>query len=426
MSLVKSFSTYIITTVVEKGVGFFLVPIIAYKLSTSDVGALYLFITILAFTTPLIMMSTSASMMVNYNRLDTMEQRGDYLSSALFINIMLFLFIFLLDLAGLNYWSKVTGIRPFIIICIPIIAFFDSIKTMTLGYFQIVQKPLGYGLISILYTSISFLVSILLIYNFSFNYEGRIWGLLSAGLIISGIAIYLFIKRGALSLKVSSGYLKDSFFYGISLLPHAIGFLFLDIIDRFFIVAFVDKEALGIYSITYLFGSLVYIFAGVFCNAWVPILYNELKKNDTKALTRVVTTSCLYIFSLLILNVLYCIIAPFIFRIMLKPEYLQGLKYFYWIVAGYFCMGLYLVFSAVLFYEKKTFYFAISALLNIILNVILNYILVQRLGAYGSALATFIGMFCFFLLVAYLSNKARPLPWKFAKQGVIAFFRHAF
>jgi O-antigen/teichoic acid export membrane protein len=426
MSLIKSFSTYILSTIIEKGIGFFLVPMIAFKLSTSDVGSLYLFITILAFTTPLIMLSTSASLMVNFNRLDTMKQRADYTSSALSINIMLFLFFFLLDLLGLNYWSKLTGIRPLIIVCIPIIAFLDSIRAMALGYFQIIQKPWTYGLITILYTSISFLLSILFIYIFSFNYEGRIWGLLCGGLIISGISLYLFIKKDIVYLKVNRRYLKDSFFYGISLLPHAIGFLFLDIVDRFFIVAFVGKEALGIYSITYLFGSLVYIFAGVFCNAWVPILYDALKKNDKESLTKVVTTASLYAFGLLILNFLYCLIAPYIFRTMLKPEYMDGLSYFYWIVAGYFCLGLYLVFSAILFYEKKNAYFIISAGLNIILNTLLNYILVQRLGAYGSALATFISMFCFFLLVAYLSNKTKPLPWKYARVGVMGIFKNTF
>src|SRR3979411_1278973 len=102
---------------------------------------------------------------------------------------------------------------------------------------------------------------------------------------------------------------------------------------------------------------------------------------------------------------------------------MPGLAYFYWIVAGYFCMGLYLVFSAILFYEKKNVYFVISSVLNIILNILLNYILVRRLGAYGSAVATFISMFCFFILVAYLSNKTKPLPWKFAKEGVFTFFK---
>ena len=79
--------------------------------------------------------------------------------------------------------------------CIPIIGFFDSIRLMALGYFQIIQKPLKYGLITISYTTISFLISILLIYYFSYNYEGRIWGLVYAGLIISLLSLVYLSKR---------------------------------------------------------------------------------------------------------------------------------------------------------------------------------------------------------------------------------------
>ncbi|HXB41970.1 MAG TPA: polysaccharide biosynthesis C-terminal domain-containing protein [Bacteroidia bacterium] len=92
--------------------------------------------------------------------------------------------------------------------------------------------------------------------------------------------------------------------------------------------------------------------------------------------------------------------------------------YVAWVGLGYVFWGLYMLFSAVIFYKKKTKFMGILSVLNISLNALLNYFLIKEFGAIGAAYATTISFFVVLIITAFYSHKLYPMPWfYFLKKG---------
>ena len=412
MNLVKSFSVYLFSSLAEKGIGFLILPLLTAKLLPESTGKLSLITSTYAFLAPFILISTSGAIFVEYHKANDSQKFSSYFSTGLLINFISFIFFTCIILLGLDWFVVQVNCPKEWVLAIPLFCLFDAIKVTALSVLQIGKKPIYYSALSLAYTIINFSVSLLLVYRFGFDYEGRLSGIFISGVLISFISIFLFVKMRLLSFKFSFAFLKDILAYGVPLLPHAIGFLVLDIADRFFINHFAGKTELGIYSISYLLSSVVYVLANAFSAAWVPFLYDELKKNTKDADLKIVKVSYLYAVALLIFCILFILFLPVGYHIFINKNYFPGLQYSYLIVSGYFFMSIYLIFAGIIFYEKKNYIFGYIALFNILINLVLNYFLIKYYHAYGAALATCISMFIFMVVITYYSNKIKRLPWK--------------
>ena len=412
MNLVKSFSVYLFSALIEKAIGFLVVPLLTVKLFPESLGKLSLVTSTYSFLLPFILLSTSGAIFVEYYKTEDKSKFSQYFSSALLINFIAFIFFILVCFFSLDWLSVKFNCPKHWILAIPMFCFFDSIKGTLLSMLQIMKKPFSYSMVSLLYTVVNFSLSLLFVYQYALDYEGRLSGMFISGLLVTFVSFILFIKQKLLTFRLSVPYLKDIIAYGVPILPHAIGILILDISDRFFINNFAGESQLGIYSLSYLFGSIVYVLANAFSTAWVPYLYNHLKLNNRESDLKIVKISYLYILALIIFCIFFVAFLPFVYHHFINIKYHEGLKYTYLIVFGYFFMSIYLIFAGIIFYEKKNYIFGYIAFFNILCNLILNYFLIKYYYAFGAALATCISMFFLMLIIMYFSNRLKPLPWR--------------
>ncbi len=420
INLKKSFSVYFISTFIEKGIGFLLIPILTVYISPQGIGKLSLITSTILFLTPLVSLNTSAAIYVEYFRETDKSIYKRYFSTALLLNFTVFCAFFLIVLLGIDFLKPLFDCPVQWVIAIPIFCLLDTIKVLVLNLLQIQKKPIVYGIVGLLYSILNFCISLLLVYNFQFDYEGRLWGMLIAGSAIFLFSFYLFYKNDLLTFQFKTAQLVDILKYGIPLLPHAFGYLVLDLADRFFIKYFAGEEALGIYSVAYLLGSAVYILASVFNTSYTPHVYEALKKNQPHNLLKIAISYVRFSAVMLVISIMYILFSKFIYLFLIDEKYYSGIKYLPFIVFGYYFMSLYLVFANILFYYKRNYIFGIVAIFNIILNIGLNYFLIKSFGAMGAAWATCISMFIFMIVIAGISNKVLKLPWlqafKFAFQ----------
>jgi Na+-driven multidrug efflux pump len=82
-----------------------------------------------------------------------------------------------------------------------------------------------------------------------------------------------------------------------------------------------------------------------------------------------------------------------------------------WVALSYVFWGIYLVFSAIIFYKEKTKFLGLLSLFNIVLNCLLNVILINYFGAIGAAYATAISFLVVMIFTVLYSNKLIALPW---------------
>lgn len=381
------------------------------RLLPESVGVLSLITSTYSFLAPFILLSTSGAFFVEYFKKEYTGEFSNYFSNALILNFILFVFFLLVALCGLNTFANIVNCPKEWILAIPFLCYFDSVKASVLSVLQIKKNALLYSFFSLGYSVLNFSFSFLFVFKYGLDYQGRLSGIFIAGITIAFVSFFVFWKMNLLKFSISKNILKDIINYGFPILPHSIGLLILDVSDRYFINFFNGKYELGVYSISYLLGSVIYIIAGAFSTAWVPYLYDELKNDTHRSNIKIVKISYWYILGLVLFCVIYIICIPIIYKIFINENYYSGISYCYIIVIGYFFTCIYLIFAGILFYEKKNYIFGYVSGINIICNLVLNYFLIKKYGVFGAAIATSISMFLFMVLIAYFSHRLRPLPW---------------
>lgn len=412
ISLKKSLSLYFVSTLIEKGIGFFLIPIITNAIAPAGVGKLALISSVISFLTPLILLNTSAAIYVEYFKKENNTPYKSYFTTSLVINFILFLFFLIISILGISQFASFLECPPEWIIAIPFFCFFDTIKTVTLSLFQIQKKPGLYAIVSLLYSVLNFSLSLLLVYHYKMDYEGRLLGMLVSGILVFFVSIFIFFRTGLLTITINRSSIRDIIFYGAPLLPHSLGYIVLDLSDRFFIKHFNGASDLGIYSVAYLLSGVISILANIFNTSFNPYLYEALAKNTNESNLWLAKVYIRYIVLLLIISILYALCIPLLYALFIDKAYEGGIIYTYPIIAGYFFMSIYQVFANIIFFNKKNYIFGYMAVFNITGNVIMNYFFVMKYGPLGAAFATMISMGLFMIAIIYFSNKMLQLPWK--------------
>ena len=411
MNLFKSFSLYTLASVIERGIAFFLLPVFTFYLTTKDFGVLALITSIFSFTLPLVNLGIQSSLPVAYFN-GSKENYSSYFSSTIFppffIAFFLTLMIFIFKVPFENY----LGIPYIWILSLPFFCFLSFFNSLILIDYQIKNEATNYVIFSLSNSTLNILISLLLVVTFNFGYQGRLIGQYLSVSFFSIIAIYILRKKRKLLVKnISWKNTKNSLLFGLPLVPHIIGGIFINMSDRMFIDHFCGKEQLGIYNIGYVLGSAISILCVAFANAIIPFSYKLFSLNTYEAKTKVVKVY--WIFICLLIFIVFCvwIFTPFVFKWFVDAKFYGGQKYVIWVTLGYFFQGLYLLFANIIFYLKKTQVFFYLSFVNILINLSLNYYLIPIFGPMGAAYATCISFFVFFVTIAIYCNKVYPLPW---------------
>lgn len=410
MNIYKSFSVYVLTSFIERGLAFFLLPIFTYYLTPYDYGVLSLLTSLWVFTLPIVSLGTQGAISVAYFS-ETKENYPSYVSSSLLGPMIITVFLFIICLIGGRYFAGRLEISQIWLIIIPLFAFFSMVSTTLLIDYQVKQEVLKYGFFSFANSTVNIGLSLFLVISLGLNYQGRLIGQYISIFLFAFIGLIILKRRGVLTLKLSKKFCKDSLMFGLPLIPHVIGGLVINMSDRIFINQIVGKDILGIYNIGYTIASSVSILCSAFANAIVPYSYGLFTNNDDPSKRRVVKVYWLFMIILASVVIVLNLIVPYIFDWFIDKRYAEGVFYVKWISLAFFFQGCYLLFANIIFYTKKTkilFYWSFA---NIVINLCLNYVFVHRYGAMGAAYTICISYFIFFVSIAFFSRRLLPLPW---------------
>jgi len=239
----------------------------------------------------------------------------------------------------------------------------------------------------------------------NWGWQGRILGVIITSVIFGLLSIFIIYKREYIKFSFNKKYIKDALFFGVPLIPHALGGWIITGIDRIFINSKVGVAATGLYSVGYSVGMIIGLLASSFNLAWHPFLFEKLKENNYSTKAKIVKFTYLYnvciIFSALVLS----FIAPYFLKYFVSKNFYFAYKYVLWIALGYAFQGMYFMVVNYIFYVKKTYILAWVTFFSAGLNIILNYFFIKANGAIGAAQATTITFFVKFIMVWILSAK---------------------
>lgn len=409
--LFKNTFIYTASNVIRSAIPFLLLPILTRYLTPSDYGIVATFQVLLAMMIVFVGLNMHGAVAVNFFKISKEELRG-YIGNV----ILILLASFILTL-GIIY-SLRTPLSHLIkfsenwLPIIVVVALSQFLFTLTLTLWRVEQKPLPYGLFQILQTILNVGLSLIFVVALGWHWQGRLSGIIITSIIFAFIGAFIIYKRKYINFSFNKSYIKDALFFGIPLIPHALGGWIMTSIDRIFINSMVNVAATGIYVVGYQVGMIIGLLATSFNQAWSPFLYEKLKENNYATKVKIVKFTYLYYVGIIALALSSSFVAPYFLKFFVGKSFYSAYKYVIWIALGYAANGMYFMVVNYIFYVKKTYILAWITFFSAGANIVLNYFLIKANGAIGAAQATTVTFFVSFILTWILSAKVYKMPWR--------------
>lgn len=383
-------------------------------LTPADYGIVATFNVLLAVMVVFVGLSMRGAINVNFFKLNKDELK-EYIGNVFSILFSSFLLVFVIVYILKSYFSFFTKFPENWIPYIVVVALFQSIFAITLGLWRVEQKSLPYGLFQISRTILNVSLSVIFVVLIGWGWQGRIFGVIITSVIFGLLSIFVIYKRSYIKLSFNKKYIKDALFFGIPLIPHALGGWIITGIDRIFINSMVGVAVTGIYTVGYQVGMIIGLLAHSFNLAWSPFLYEKLKENNYLTKVKIVKFTYLYDVCIIFAALALSFVAPYFLKFFVSKNFYFAYKYVLWIALGYAFHGMYLMVVNYIIYVKKTYILAWVTFFSAGINVVLNYLFIKANGAIGAAQATTITFFMQFIMVWVLSAKIYKMPWNICR-----------
>jgi len=412
MNFMKSLSIYTITSILNAGIPFLLLPILTNYLSIEEYGLLAMIQIFIVFTFPFISINIHSTLQLEYHNLDQ-DEFSIWVSSVLLIpliSIFIILTVFMISEAFIHQFMNISLIW---ILLIPLLAFMQIIPQTILSIYKISERPLDYAKYQLSLTSLNLFLTLGLVVVLNLNWEGRFLAILFTYIIFTLVGIYLLIQKNIIILKVKKIYIKQALVLGIPLILHVISAVLFMMSDRLFISYYLGNSALGLYAVGAQVAMMALIIQEAFNQAWVPYLFKNLKTGLMENKIKIIKISYFSMFFFLLLPFIINLINPLFFKFFIDEKFIESMQYVFWIALGYSLLGMYKVVTNYIFYEKKVRLLSLMSFFSLIVNLILNYFLIHKYGAIGVAYGTAITVALFFIIAFIIAYRVHRMPWLF-------------
>lgn len=191
-------------------------------LTPTDYGIVAIFNVLLAVMIVFVGLSMHGAINVNFFKLNKNELK-EYIGNVFYILFSSFLLVFIIVYILKSYFSFFTKFPENWISFIVIIALCQSIYSINIGLWQVEQKSLPYGLFQTSRAILNVALSLIFVVALVWGWQGRLLGVIITSIVYGIISIFVIIKRKYITFSFNKKYIKDALFFGIPLIPHALG-----------------------------------------------------------------------------------------------------------------------------------------------------------------------------------------------------------
>jgi O-antigen/teichoic acid export membrane protein len=407
----------------NRSIGFLLIPLYTHYLTPADYGTLELLDLTSYVIGMLSAMGITNSVMRFYYEFTEQEKKDQVISIALItvgaVSLVFFVVavFFSKGISSLVFKSP-DYYRMFEIIFASMV--FNLSNQIPLTVLRIEQKSVLFITFSLIKTAATLTLNIVFIVYFKMG----VMGILLSGLIVAaGMGIYLLIYQfRKIKISYSWSLLKPMLKYGIPVGWSTFGMFIVNFADRFFLQRLATMNELGLYSLAYRFGFLPSVIVmGPFLLVWAPKRFDLVKEPNAKSIYSVIFT---YLAFLLIYTGLgICLLIKDVITIIADPEFLEAYKYVSIILISYVLNGAVVYVQFGIHLVKKTRYLAYATLMTAAINIIANILLIPSLRAWGAALATLISYLFLLAYIHIISQRFYHVPYEYgriAKMSMVA------
>lgn len=414
MKIFQQLSIYTFVSFLGAGIGFLLMPYLSHFIEPGDYGILSILNSFITLIIPLISLVASSIISVEYYKMKEKSDFASLFSSIQLIPVVPTLFFLLLTLlfpGTLCDFLEIPQHKQYWLSISVLLAFFTIYFETLLMYNVIDKKPMHFAYFNIAKLVIEVSFTIWFVSGLRMGWEGRMWSWVISSGILGIASLCYFSKSNLLTTKIKSSYFWAGIIFGLPLILHTIGKFVINQSNRIFIAKMESVTEAGIYNVGAQVGMVILLLVNAAGNFYTPYLYERLADLQENGKRQIVIMTYGIIAALFLALIVITLLAPLFFKYLVDPKYIKATIYVFWVGLGYFFWGIYILFSGFIFYQKKTNFLGVLAILNVGISLVLNYFLIQNFGSLGAAYASVISFFIVAAIVIWKANINFKLPW---------------
>lgn len=387
--IVANSAMYSLTTLLQKGAAFFLLPLYTAFLTPEDYGIVSVVTSVSSFMAVLIMMALNgAATRFHYRNTDEAYRK------VLWGTITTIVVISSLGWGAVFYTFHKYLVDPFIgeVEFYPyvVIGLANTIITPLYLLFQASlqarQEALHYSINTLSNFFVHVGLAVLFIAVFKMGALGMLLANVSTALIFFVYVLIMYVPK--IKMGIDKQIAKEAFGYSLPLLPHQISMWSAGTIDRLFLNGYKGKAATGVYSVGQQFGNVVGTIAYSVNQAFVPWFYQMVEKGK-EGWRKIEQMGLVSVIGYSLIAFTISLFAPEILRVMVSEGFRDAWKIMPLLNFAFVYHGVYFFFINILFIKNtgQVFFVTLSAM---VIDVVLNILLVPIWGVWGCSVAFFV------------------------------------
>jgi O-antigen/teichoic acid export membrane protein len=283
-----------------------------------------------------------------------------------------------------------------------------NILQYRLALYQVQEKPKSYAWLSFLSFALTAAATLILVAGLRWGAAGMLGGKLMAGAVTGVVSVVLMWRW--LSAGFDWKYVRESLPIALPLVPHSLMALGLVLADRFILQHYRSLEEVGVYTLAYTLGMVMYLVTLSTGQAWQPIFFDVARQGPEASNVLARLSAGLFVFWAWI-GVFGALIAQDAMR-LLDVRYRSAGRVIPWIIGGYLMHGLFGLFHLGAIQSKRTKFILFASATACAINIGLNLLWAPRYGMYGAAYAT-LGAYAIEAVLMFIyAQRIYPLPYR--------------
>lgn len=403
---------YLIANIINASIPFFLLPVLTRYMSPAEYGQVAMYQVWITALGGLIGLSVHGAASVKYYDDEiTRVELGVFIGSCFQILVVTTAIAFAIVVPLRHPLGDWLGLRSDWLLWGVLVCAAGFAVQMRQTQWQVRKRPIPYGAFQIGTSFVNAGLSLFLVVVLLRGAEGRIDGQNWVMLMAAFVAVVLLAKDKLISLRWRPEHLREALRFGVPLMPHVIGLFLLGTVDRLMINDRFGLAEAGIYMVAVQLSMAMAIVFSSINNAYVPWLFERLKRNDEAEKKGIVRLTYLYFVVVLASALLAFPLGPWLVPLIAGERYAEAGPILGWLALGQAFAGMYLIVTNYIFFSKRTGLLSLVTVGSGLLNLALLVVLIDIFGIKGAAIAFAAAMAMRFILTWWIAHWRHPMPW---------------
>lgn len=399
---------YTLANVANSAIPFLLLPLLTRVLSPAEYGIVAIFATLVAAFGAFSGLSVHGA--VNVRFFDAATNHARYVGTAFAIlaGSTFAVLVAVMAVAPWMYgWTELSRLWLLLAVLASAAQFVIQIR---LVLWQVRGQAARYGAFQVLQTTLNLSLSLLLILIAGWGWEGRTAGVLSAMFVFAALSLFTLQKASQVEWRFDLVYAKDALRFGLPLIPHVVGSLFIATSDRLMVAMLLSVHDAGIYAAGMQIGLVIAVLADAVVKAISPWLFSSLAQGDETTKRLIVRVTYLFFIGVAIVSAVFGAAAPYLL-LLVGEQFRSSQEIVAYVALGGAFGGMYLMVVNYIFLAKRNEFLSAASISVGVINLIASFFLVKGYGAVGAAKAFAGSQLLMFLVTWLIAAKCYPMPW---------------